>query len=64
VNGRFLLRLYPKSFRERYGDELLALLEELPATPQVVLDLLAGAVDAHVRPQIPRLDRPEPPRSR
>jgi hypothetical protein len=55
-----LLHLYPKAFRERYGDELLAVLEELPATPHTVLDLLVGALDAHFRPQLPRLDRPDP----
>ncbi|HET6744921.1 MAG TPA: hypothetical protein VFH90_03635 [Candidatus Limnocylindria bacterium] len=43
-----LVRLYPAAWRERYGDELTALLEERPAGPFDVLDLLLGAIDAHL----------------
>jgi hypothetical protein len=52
MNGRWLVRLYPRAWRERYGQEFLALLEELSASPRVVLDALFGAADAHLRPQV------------
>jgi hypothetical protein len=47
-----LLRLYPAAWRERYGDELVALLEDHPATLLDHLDLMRGALDAHLHPQI------------
>jgi hypothetical protein len=43
-----LIRLYPRRWRERYGDELAALVAERPLGPHVVFDLLAGALDAHL----------------
>lgn len=46
---RLLLRLYPRSWRERYGEELTDLLEDRPPGPSDVLDLLLGAFDAHLR---------------
>ena len=42
------LRLYPAAWRERYGDEMEALLGDLGAAPR--LDLLRGALDAHLHP--------------
>jgi hypothetical protein len=47
--GRQTLRLYPIAYRRRYGDEMHALLEDRPAGPGTVLDLLRGALIAHVR---------------
>lgn len=44
---RFLLRLYPSSWRARYGDEFQALLEERQLVPFDVADVLLGALDAH-----------------
>ena len=44
---RLLVRTYPQAWRQRYGDELLALLEELPVGPATVLDLLRGSATAH-----------------
>ena len=43
-----LLRLYPAWWRERYGTEMAALLEDLPHRSRVamVFDLLRGALDA------------------
>jgi hypothetical protein len=38
-----LIRLYPRAWRERYGAELLALLEATPMTSGVRADLLRGA---------------------
>ena len=43
-----LIRLYPRPWRERYGDELAALLEDRPPGPSDVLDLVLGAFDAHL----------------
>ena len=43
-----LIRLYPSEWRERYGDELALLLEDRPPGPYDSLDLLLGAVDAHL----------------
>jgi len=45
----FLVRLYPQAWRERYGDELAALLDDRPPGPFDVADLLLGALDAHHR---------------
>jgi hypothetical protein len=44
----FLVRLYPRAWRERYGDELEAVLEDRPPGPYEVTDLLFGALDAHL----------------
>ncbi len=42
-----LLRLYPRSWRKRYGSEMDALVEELPTEPGVILDLVIGAAVAY-----------------
>ena len=47
----FILRLYPRRWRERYGDEMAAMLADVRLTPAAVLDLVAGAIDARVTPQ-------------
>ena len=51
-----VLRLYPRAWRERYGDELAALLAEHPASPGDQIDLIRGAIDAHLHPQVPGAD--------
>jgi hypothetical protein len=51
-----ILRLYPRAWRERYGDELVALLEEHPASPLDHIDLIRGAFDARLQPQVPGTD--------
>jgi hypothetical protein len=38
-----LLRLYPRSWRRRYGREMEALLEDVPGRLGVALDLVVGA---------------------
>jgi hypothetical protein len=43
-----LLKLYPRAWRARHGDEMLALLEQHGAGWRTQLDLLRGAVDAHI----------------
>ena len=47
-----LLRLYPAAWRERYGDEFIALLEREGTGTRVVLNVLAGAFDAWVSPKV------------
>lgn len=46
----WLLRLYPAGWRDRYGDEFDALLEDCPLTPFALVDVLLGALDAHIEP--------------
>jgi hypothetical protein len=44
-----LIRCYPARWRERYGDEFEAILEERPLGPFDVADVLLGALDARLR---------------
>jgi hypothetical protein len=44
--------LYPLAFRRRYGEELTALLMDAPPRMLAVLDLLRGAIVAHLRPTV------------
>jgi hypothetical protein len=46
---RGLVRLYPRSWRRRYGAGLEALLDEMRPSPAVVLDVVRGAAGAHVQ---------------
>lgn len=45
---RLLIRLYPGSWRVRYGAEFEALLEERPIGPFDLADVLLAALDAHL----------------
>jgi hypothetical protein len=47
---RVLLACYPPSFRDRYGAELAALVEETGAGPRVCWDVAVGAAAAWLRP--------------
>lgn len=47
--ARALIRLYPANWRERYGEEFEALLEDNPATAFTVFDLLKGAVKMQLK---------------
>jgi hypothetical protein len=50
-----LLRLYPAAWRERYHDEVIAVLAEHRVTYWTMLDVLLGALDAHMhRDLLPR----------
>jgi hypothetical protein len=51
VTVRALLRLYPRAWRERYADEMSAMLADVALSPVSMLDLVAGAIDARVAPQ-------------
>jgi hypothetical protein len=57
VPGSAWLRLYPRDWRDRYAAELLDALAAGPVDRHVRLDLLRGAIDAHVHPLRP----PDPP---
>ena len=48
--ARWALRAYPPSFRDRYGGELAALVEDLPPSGLHTAGLFAGAARAWVRP--------------
>jgi cytochrome b6-f complex iron-sulfur subunit len=53
---QLLLSAYPRAYRERYGAEMAAVLEERMASWRDLLDLARGALDARLDPQI------DPPR--
>ncbi len=44
---RLLVLLYPRTWRQRYAAEFLALLEQEALTPGELLDIVRGALDAH-----------------
>jgi MFS family permease len=44
----WLVHLYPRAWRARYGDEFEALIEECLHSPLDVLDIFLGALDAHL----------------
>jgi hypothetical protein len=54
-----LVRLYPLAWRERYGAEFATLLEERPPSVADRFDIVRGAADAWLRPQLQR--RPKGP---
>ena len=45
---KWLLRLYPRAWRERYEEEMPALLEQHRSACSTCSDLLRGASDAHL----------------
>ena len=45
-----LVRLYPRRWRHRYGDEFAALLEDAPLSSRMVIDIVRGAIAAHFDP--------------
>ena len=57
-----LLGLYPRAWRRRYGEELLSLIAVRPPNARDQLDLVLGAIDAHLHPELvtpePSADRP------
>lgn len=49
---KYMVRLYPRSWRQRYEEEVLAMLEDCPGSCLDTLDLLFGALDAHLHPHL------------
>ena len=54
-----LVRLYPAAWRDRYEDEFVALLAARPPTLGDRFDIVRGAIDARIHPQVRRA--PEDP---
>lgn len=52
MNPDRLVRLYPRSWQRRYGPEFEALLEDRPPTAVQALDIVMGALDARISPQV------------
>lgn len=55
-----LLRLYPRAWRERYGDEFIAMLGDQPLHFQQVIDIVSGAIDAWVSSDVRGVARAAP----
>jgi len=51
MNTKRLLSLYPRSWRDRYADEAAAVLDQQPVSLTGVLDVVIGALDAHLHPR-------------
>ena len=47
-----LIRLYPRAWRQRYGDEMRELLAGQRLSVRTLADLVAGAIDARLDPQL------------
>ena len=52
-----LIALYPAAWRARYGDEFGALLASRPKSLGEWVDIVLGAADAHLHPQVPAPQR-------
>jgi hypothetical protein len=48
--ARLMVSCYPRRWRRRYSEELLALLEEHPSSPRTVANLALGALGTHLDP--------------
>ncbi len=49
---RALLGLYPGPWRRRYGLEFASMLDAQPPSPALIFDIVLGAIDAHLDPQV------------
>jgi hypothetical protein len=47
-----LIRLYPRAWRDRYGDEFLALVGDGPLGLQQIIDIVSGAIDARLSSEV------------
>lgn len=52
VSGAWVVRLFPRAWRRRYGEELVAILELQPPNLRRLIGLLYCALDAHLDPQV------------
>ena len=48
----WILRLYPRPWRRRYGDEVAALLQGRGFSLRIAVDLIAGAIDVWLHPGV------------
>ena len=53
-----LLRLYPRAWRERYGNEFLDTVGDSPLRAQQVIDIVMGAIDARMSAAVRRSTAP------
>ncbi len=56
-----LLRLYPRAWRERYGEEFLATVGRGPLQMQQMIDIVSGAIDAWSSTEVRGVTRPAAP---
>jgi hypothetical protein len=52
ASAPWLVRFYPRSWRARYGAEFAELLSARPPTLRDRLDIIRGAIDARIQPQV------------
>src|SRR5439155_9322154 len=52
MKRRSLLRLYPQRWRQRYEEEVGALVDDQPLSVSLVVDLVRGAFDAQAHPEL------------
>lgn len=53
-----LLQMYPRAWRERYGEEFLATMGHGALHPQQVIDIVSGAIDAWLSADVRRATMP------
>lgn len=53
MDRTWLLRLYPRAWRDRYEEEFAALLEQCPFSLGDLFDIIVGAIDARMHPCVP-----------
>lgn len=53
---KWLIRLYPAAWRQRYGEEFALALGEHRASPGMIIDVVGGAVDAWLHPEFRKQD--------
>lgn len=63
-DGRFFLRLYPRTWRDRYEEEFLAVLAHRPLSVPDAIGMIAAALDAHLHPQYSTTGMPPSERRR
>ena len=47
-----LLRLYPRGWRDRYGDEFVAMFGDAPLRFSQTMDIISGAIDARLSSEV------------
>ena len=52
MTARQLMQLYPRSWRERYGDEFTDFVGDRPLSLQQSIDIVSGAIDAWISPSV------------
>ena len=54
MRGAHLLRLYPRAWRARYGEEFLETIGTGPLHAQQIIDIMSGAIDAWLSAEVRR----------